>query len=254
MATGGRRLDQLHPDLGRDAESRARIRASRAGVTQLAECLLPKQNVAGSNPVSRSNPLLLDSRGFAARDVAVLASPSVVGSREQVETGVAAVHRIATLGLALLLAGCGAAREATKGELVPLLTGDLGCYAGGEGGPTAPLLAEPRYGTSVFGKPVMWPTGYTARRAGSEVEVLDTQGKVKATTGRTYHMSQAYAPALIPNDDGTFNGPGPHDAFAVAADCTYHHDFIDCTANPRDRWCQPPEPPTVTPTPPQSAE
>ena len=28
--------------------------ASRAGVTQLAECLLPKQNVAGSNPVSRS--------------------------------------------------------------------------------------------------------------------------------------------------------------------------------------------------------
>ena len=33
----------------------ARIAASRAGVTQLAECLLPKQNVAGSNPVSRSN-------------------------------------------------------------------------------------------------------------------------------------------------------------------------------------------------------
>ena len=30
------------------------MRASRAGVTQLAECLLPKQNVAGSNPVSRS--------------------------------------------------------------------------------------------------------------------------------------------------------------------------------------------------------
>ena len=28
--------------------------ASRAGVTQLAECLLPKQDVAGSNPVSRS--------------------------------------------------------------------------------------------------------------------------------------------------------------------------------------------------------
>ena len=29
-------------------------RGLRAGVTQLAECLLPKQNVAGSNPVSRS--------------------------------------------------------------------------------------------------------------------------------------------------------------------------------------------------------
>ncbi len=32
---------------------------SRAGVTQLAECLLPKQNVAGSNPVSRSSSFLL---------------------------------------------------------------------------------------------------------------------------------------------------------------------------------------------------
>ncbi len=33
-----------------------RTSAYRAGVTQLAECLLPKQNVAGSNPVSRSKP------------------------------------------------------------------------------------------------------------------------------------------------------------------------------------------------------
>ena len=33
---------------------RANMAVSRAGVTQLAECLLPKQNVAGSNPVSRS--------------------------------------------------------------------------------------------------------------------------------------------------------------------------------------------------------
>ena len=33
---------------------------SRAGVTQLAECQLPKLNVAGSNPVSRSNiPVLI---------------------------------------------------------------------------------------------------------------------------------------------------------------------------------------------------
>src|SRR4051794_35959693 len=32
----------------------ARLSASRAGVTQLAECQLPKLNVAGSNPVSRS--------------------------------------------------------------------------------------------------------------------------------------------------------------------------------------------------------
>ena len=38
----------------------ATLAASRAGVTQLAECLLPKQNVAGSNPVSRSNVLSRD--------------------------------------------------------------------------------------------------------------------------------------------------------------------------------------------------
>jgi hypothetical protein len=159
---------------------------------------------------------------------------------------------VSCVALALSLLGCGvAAPSAPPGESVPLLTGDLGCYAGGEGGPTAPLVAEPQYGTSVFGKPVMWPTGYTARRAGSEVEVLDTHGKVKATTGRTYHMSQAYAPTLIPNDDGTFPGPRPHDAFPVAADCTYHHDFIDCTANPTDLWCKPFEPHGPSPTPPQ---
>ena len=34
-----------------------RLSASRAGVTQLAECQLPKLNVAGSNPVSRSTSL-----------------------------------------------------------------------------------------------------------------------------------------------------------------------------------------------------
>jgi hypothetical protein len=74
--------------------------------------------------------------------------------------------------------------------------------------------------------------------------VLDGDGNVKATTGRTYHISRAYAP-----DDGMY-GPYKDDAFPVAADCTYHHDFIDCTANPTDMWCKPPEPPTATQTPP----
>jgi hypothetical protein len=41
--------------------------ASRAGVTQLAECLLPKQNVAGSNPVSRSTSPLSCSKRHSAR-------------------------------------------------------------------------------------------------------------------------------------------------------------------------------------------
>ena len=44
---------RAHPDCEARSEG-ARIAPSRAGVTQLAECLLPKQDVAGSSPVSRS--------------------------------------------------------------------------------------------------------------------------------------------------------------------------------------------------------
>jgi hypothetical protein len=165
---------------------------------------------------------------------------------------------VACLALALSLLGCyGGGASALPGESVPLLTGALTCYAGGEGGPTALLVVDPKYGTSLNGQPVMWPKGYTARRAGSEVDVLDTQGKVIATTGRTYHISRAYAPELFPNDDGSFDGTPPPSAFPAAADCTYHHDFIDCTANPTDMWCQPREPLPhelpggPSPTPPQ---
>jgi hypothetical protein len=39
----------------RDRAFESTLAASRAGVTQLAECLLPKQDVAGSSPVSRSS-------------------------------------------------------------------------------------------------------------------------------------------------------------------------------------------------------
>ena len=172
------------------------------------------------------------------------AGPWWLGSAPQVY-GRHMLRVVISVALALSLLGCGSA--APPGESVPLLTGATGCYAGGEGGPTAPLLAEARYGTSFSGKPVMWPRGYTARRAGSEVEVLDTQGKVKATTGRTYHMSSA----------PVYEGAGPSHAFAVAADCPYHHDFIDCTAHPTDSWCQPRQPLPhelpggPSPTPPQ---
>ena len=41
---------------------------SRAGVTQLAECQLPKLNVAGSNPVSRSSPPLRPARARSCRE------------------------------------------------------------------------------------------------------------------------------------------------------------------------------------------
>ncbi len=37
-------------------------------------------------------------------------------------------------------------------------------------------------------RPVVWPTGYSARRAGSEVQVLDASGGVVATTGEVVSM------------------------------------------------------------------
>ena len=78
----------------RDVRSIARLRASRAGVTQLAECLLPKQNVAGSNPVSRSispSAFSVMARGLvesAAESSAISASiPPGFGQPERPKPG-----------------------------------------------------------------------------------------------------------------------------------------------------------------------
>jgi len=128
------------------------------------------------------------------------------------------------------LAGCG-----PFGEPVALLTGvypDM-CYAGGETGATGPLVIDPTYGTSFDGRPVMWPVGFTGRRVGGQVEVLDAQGNVKATTGRTYHISIAPAPESASSIN----------AFPAAANCGYAWDFIDCTAAlpgsyPADTYCR----------------
>ena len=62
------------------------------------------------------------------------------------------------------------------------------------------LVVDARYGTSIVpdGHPsqsqldrpyvVAWPAGYTARRNGSEVDVLDGEGRVVATTGNSYTL------------------------------------------------------------------
>jgi hypothetical protein len=117
-----------------------------------------------------------------------------------------------TLALALCLLGCSSAQSdgsaapsgkpvspATSGEPVELLTGvSAECWAGA--GPTVegPLLSDPKAGTTIKQElsrgqpsdgsivPVMWPTGYTGRRVGLEVEVLDPAGNVVAVTGRRY--------------------------------------------------------------------
>ena len=72
---------------------------------------------------------------------------------------------------------------------------------------TGTLEVDPKYGTALAvpeGNPdsgpfivrlgIMWPHGFTARRAGLEVEVVNLQGKVVALTGRRYTIYGQAAP------------------------------------------------------------
>jgi hypothetical protein len=162
----------------------------------------------------------------------VRANSSVLTSANGSLSGVAAVRRvIGTLTLVLCLSGC----QAAVGEPVDLLTGvePNSCFAGGETGTTGPLVVDPKYGTSLNGKPVMWPVGFTARRVGGEVKVLDGAGNVRATTGRLYHIS--IAPVWSDDKQRLLESVG---AYPAAANCDYPWDFIDCTAAPADMYCR----------------
>jgi hypothetical protein len=74
------------------------------------------------------------------------------------------------------------------------MSGDVGCYTDSASGP---LVTDPRYGTAIIDRggmnqqtniavPVAWRPGFSGRRAGSELEVLDPAGNVVAVTGRDY--------------------------------------------------------------------
>jgi hypothetical protein len=93
-----------------------------------------------------------------------------------------------------------------SGAAVPLLTGE---GYGGQGGCylnffVDELVVDPVNGTAVVESytidgqpktrsvPIMWPSGYTARRSGSEVEVLAWDGEVVARTGATYRIQGGY--------------------------------------------------------------
>ena len=91
------------------------------------------------------------------------------------------------------------------GGPVPLLTGNGygggGCYLNFL---VNELVVDPVNGTAVIEKsmsnvgpqsrvlPIMWPPGYTARRSGSEVEVLARNGQVMARTGTSYRLQGGY--------------------------------------------------------------
>ena len=92
------------------------------------------------------------------------------------------------------------------GGSVPLLTGE---GYGGQGGCylnffVDEVVVDPVNGTAVIESytvdgqpqsrvlPIMWPSGYTARRSGSEVEVLARNGEVVARTGGRYRIQGGY--------------------------------------------------------------
>jgi hypothetical protein len=123
----------------------------------------------------------------------------------------------------------------------------------------ADVIADPTSGAPMYaatGEALAWPRGFTARRAGSEVEVLDPSGNVVLTTGRRYR--------LCPPEDSTNLGVGqtarsPRGGWVIGMvdecmDCGLGgygdpRNFPDCTATPTDARCQPSGP---SPTPPQA--
>ena len=110
----------------------------------------------------------------------------------------------ATLALTFGLVGCAslliapspAPPTAPPGEPVELLTGVMPfdedeCVVDDL---VAVLLVDPKYGTAVAGTvgqrfPVMWRPGFTGRRVGSEVVVVDPEGRLVATTGQSWGLS-----------------------------------------------------------------
>jgi len=125
----------------------------------------------------------------------------------------------------------------------------------------ADVTADPRSGVPIdaaTGKSFAWPKGFTTRRAGTEVEVLDAGGKAVFMTGQRYRM--------CPAPDETRAGSGLSAQSSGGAwvigqvdecmDCElggygYPFDHPDCTANPTDAWCKAHQQQGPSPTPPQ---
>ena len=109
---------------------------------------------------------------------------------------------LAVLAL-LIVAGCGAS-SLSLGAPVKILTSSQSGGSqpmGGKNGPCytnwadGTLLADAEFGTAFTWTRspgshaiVVWPVGFTARQAGSEVAVVAPTGEVVATTGRSYRL------------------------------------------------------------------
>ena len=116
----------------------------------------------------------------------------------------------ATLALALCLVGCGS--EAPPGEPIHLLTGVMP-FDQDECVPVqaGQLYVDPQYGAALglpwapdVRTPVMWPPGFTGRRVGSAVVVVDPSGNVVASTGQTYSMAGNFLYQTATGENGIF--------------------------------------------------
>ena len=109
----------------------------------------------------------------------------------------------ARIAAAVILAGCllGCSdKAAPSGDPVELLTGTMPFDADEctDGGALAVLIVDSKYGTALdreYGTsptgpvPVMWPPGFTGRRVGGAVVVVDPKGRAVAETGQSYLFS-----------------------------------------------------------------
>ena len=176
---------------------------------------------------------------------------------------------VISIALAMSLLGCyggsASAPTASPSGPVPLLTVETQTRFGGcvlDAFYVADVIADPTTGTptdATTGKSFLaWPKGFTARRAGSEVEVLDPAGNVVLTTGQRYRVCPA--PDYTNPSSGQYaRSSGGGWVIGMVDECMgcelggygYPFDFPDCTANPTDAGCKPPGGPSPTPPQPQ---
>lgn len=107
-------------------------------------------------------------------------------------------ERIAGVGVVVSVLAVGALVLGSFSAPVPLLTnsGEPVCDVAGT---TGMLIVDPKAGTAIVQEdmgqltvPVVWPAGYTGRKIGDQVEVLDTTGRVVARTGQRYFIEGGY--------------------------------------------------------------
>ena len=97
------------------------------------------------------------------------------------------------LTLVVATAGCASAPVTSSNAVTPvplrtseLGTGTVGCYPSSTEGE---LKADPARGTVIGSTLIVWPKGYTGRRSGAEIEVLDASGAVVARTGTKVRLA-----------------------------------------------------------------